>query len=1183
MSIRRRHFLQGAGVAGTAATLSGGFLFDKLFVRAQAQAQPAPAAGDQLAFTGCFTCLGRCTLQVQIAPGDIPRYVTGDIEGPVNEGAVCALGAGSPFHYLSPARLRYPLLRKPDAARGEGKFVRVGWQDMLDILVLGDEAAFLKQRGWKYGFLGMKAIREKFPERLAYYTGRDQYNPTQNGFFAAVFGTPNQAGHGGFCSANVAVGGSYVAGGTWWEAGHVDPHDCKLVILAGVAQDHFPNGTRRLLTKLRSQGARFVSIAPDRYPNLGPLVDEWVPLRPGTDGALVLSLMHELFRLHRDGMAKAVPEPYIDEDYLRWYSNSPYLVITNPDGSIDPPSAPNVGLFVRMKNSKGDWAPAVKGTDGQVYPFDEVPWQQGVAPDLSFQGSVVVPVTPDSADTIALLATTSFRLLQARVGDAQWSAEKAAELAGVEATAIRKLARDMGDTAMRKAVWVPGKWQDHLGRSFDGFVGRPVGIYAMRGVSSHSNGFQAGRDYMILSALLGAIDAPGGWRYKSPAPWTIPDGDYWPSYVNLVDPRQRQDSGVVGGSAIQERIHNDGTVIATSVKGKAPAVGATTKPVIYTPDQLVVDDDGRPVLLDRSYSWDAPLSLHRIFTAVNYDAGMQFPHRVEMILWHIANPYWDNAYDIHVDLDLVRQKHSDGRYTIPFVALVDTFYGNSVPFVDLVIPDLTFFERYGVHSLVDRPISTVDGPADSIHWPVLPPLYGVKSWADTLIKLAEMLHIPAVLNSDGSPKYPKGYEDFLWKWETAPNSGVGLLAGSRGNGTAMLKGAPNPAQVQAYTSPGHIPAFGSGKDDTYPRAAKSAVTTGALPPGVDPGQQSVGHANFQYTLPVEIRYRRNVNAGYLKWAHSVGFIPYAKPIPVHVYSETVQKFRLAGHDKWQGANASFLALSAAAAAKQDTAAQQQYHDLAVKNASPPKDERGLALRKILTQLFDPLPSWYEPLDWAADGSAPETYPLRTEGRHVNPWFYHQWQNHNPWHRPMLPFSPIYMHTQTAMQYGISSGDWVEFESRVGERVRGMVEVTEATRPEVVWYWKGRNVKAGTMAISPDSPEVRKGVMFNDIYSYQRPKSWGGELDSPPGSGLLNLDPFTGQTVWGDLRLRVVGKSSIEESSYGAADPLLKVTAERDFMPAVDGIKVLRFSAYKQPAEAGVTWYDRGIAEEPKKR
>ena len=108
-------------------------------------------------------------------------------------------------------------------------------------------------------------------------------------------------------------------------------------------------------------------------------------------------------------------------------------------------------------------------------------------------------------------------------------------------------------------------------------------------------------------------------------------------------------------------------------------------------------------------------------------------------------------------------------------------------------------------------------------------------------------------------------------------------------------------------------------------------------------------------------------------------------------------------------------------------------------------------------------------------------------------------------------------------------------------------------------------------------------MFNDIYSYQRPKSWGGELDSPPGSGLLNLDPFTGQTVWGDLRLRVVGKSSIEESSYGAADPLLKVTAERDFMPAVDGIKVLRFSAYKQPAEAGVTWYDRGIAEEPKKR
>lgn len=1175
MNIIRRDFLKGAGVAGGA--LFGNFMFDKMFVGTEAKAQTPAAASqqDRVAFSGCFTCLGRCTLQVQIAPGDIPRYVAGDIEGPVNEGAVCALGAGSPLHYLSPARLRFPLLRKPDAKRGEGKFVRISWDDMLDILVNGDDAAFLKQRSWKYGFLGMKTIREKFPEKLAYYTGRDQYNPTQNGFFAATFGTPNQAGHGGFCSVNVAIGGSYVAGGTWWEAGHIDPHDCKLAILAGVAQDHFPNGTRRLLTKLRSQGARVVSIAPDRYPNLGPVIDDWLPVRPGTDGALVLGVMNELFRLHKAGIAKAQQEPYIDEEYLRWYSNSPYLVIANPDGSIDPPAASNTGLFARVKNSKGDWTPAVRGTDGKVYPFDEVPWRDGIAPDLSFAGEITIPVAPDTEDTVTLRVATAHSLLQVRVSDPQWAPEKVAEITGIDAASIRKLAKDMGDTAMRQAVWVPGKWQDYLGRSFDGFIGRPVAIYIMRGVSAHSNGFQSARDFMILSALLGAIDAPGGWRYKSPAPWPIPDGSYWPSYVNLVDPRQRQDNGVVGGSAIQQRINNDGSVVVTSITPKAPAAGGTTKPIIYTPDQMVVDEKGQPVLLDRSYSWDAPLALHRIFTAANYDAGLEFPQRMEMILWHIANPYWDNAYDIHEDLELVRQKDADGRHTIPFVAIVDTFYGNSVPFCDLVIPDLTFFERFGVHSLLDRPIAAVDGPADSIHWPVLPPLYGVKSWADTLITLGEMLKIPAFLNPDGSKKFPKGYEDFLWKWETAPNSGVGLLGGARGDGTEMLHAKPNPKQVEAYMAPGHIPAYGSsGKDNTFPSAAKLDVKTGALPNGVNAGQQSVGHAHYQYTLPVEIRYRRNVNAGYLKWAQSVGFIPYSKPIPVQIYSEIIQKFRLAGNDKWKGANAGFLALAKSAEARHDDDARQRYADLAVKNVSPPKDERGLALRKILTTLYDPLPFWYEPLDWAADGSDAKTYPLRTEARHVNPWFYHQWQNHNPWHRPMLPFSPIYMNVETAKQYGISSGDWVEFESRIGERVRGMVEVTEATRPDVVWYWKGRNVHPGTLSIAPDSPEVTKGVMFNDIYAYRRPKSWGGEVSGDRGLSLLNLDPFTGQTAWGDLRLKIIGKSPIQESSYGAADALLKATVDRDFMPAVDGTKVLRFSAYKQPSDAGIGWYER---------
>ncbi|CAB1129311.1 Putative Sulfite/Sulfur reductase [Candidatus Hydrogenisulfobacillus filiaventi] len=1167
MAITRRTFLKVAGAAsGTAAALgSGHFLFGSLFARAagpggNAETTAADPKQDRVAFAGCFTCLGRCTLQIQYTENNIPRYVTGDIHGTVNEGGVCALSTASLLHYLSPARLRFPLLRRPGAERGSGSFVRIRWADMFDILLHGDQAAYLKRRGWKYGFLGMKAIRERFPEKLVYFTGRDQYNPTENTFFASAFGTPNQGAHGGFCSATVALGGTYTNGGTWWEYGGMDVENSRVVVIAGMTNDHFPTGTRRVMTKIRSRGARFIYIAPDRFPNLGPISDQWIALNPGTDGALVMATMHELWRLHRQDPQG---RPYIDEDFLTWYSNSPWLVMTNPDGTVDPPAAGNVGLFARVKNSKGEWTPAVMGSDGKVYPFDEVPWQSGVTPSLTYAGKVTVPTGPDNPAPLTVPVTTAFNLLTARLADPRWAPEAVSRITGVPASTITEFARYLGDIAMRQAEWIPGAWTDYLGRKHKGFIGRPVTLYIMRGVAAHSNGFQTARDYMLLLSLLGAIDAPGGWRYKTPAPWPIPDGAYWPGYGFPPDPRARQASGATGGTVIQEFIRNDGTVSATAVHGRQPAVMQTTKPLIYTPDQLVVDENGLPVLIDRAFSWDAPLGLHRVWTAVNYDCGHEFPMRPEMLLWHITNPYWDNSYDLDKDLALVRKKSSDGRHTIPFVALVDTFYGNSVPFVDLAIPDLTFYERFGVHSLLDRPISTVDGPADSIQWPVLPALYGVHSWADTEIRLGEMLGLKAFLNPDGSPLYPKGYEDFIWKWQAAP--GIGLLGGGRGNGTSILKGAPNPGQVDLYTSPRGIRAYqGYSRDKAFPGLATYPVRNGTYPAGVNPGQQSVGHAQFRYTLPVNIRYRRNVNREYLTWAHSVGLIPYAKPVPTQVYSEIIQKFRLAGYGKWGGANAYFLSIGR--------------KDLAVKNAAPPTDARGQALRKILTQLFDPLPDWYAPLEWADDGSNPAEYPIITEHRHVNPWFYHHWENHNPWHRPLLPFSPLYLNPETAARYGLKTGDWAEFASRGGEKVRAMIEVTEATRPGVIWYWKARNVRPGTLAISPDSPEIRQGIMFNDIYSYQRPRSWGGDLPGQPGQGLLNLDPFTGQTAWGDLRLKFVGKSAVQESYYGDANNLLKAVADHSFQPAADRIPTLRFSAYQPLETLGLTWYTKG---EPK--
>jgi Anaerobic dehydrogenases, typically selenocysteine-containing len=563
-----------------------------------------------------------------------------------------------------------------------------------------------------------------------------------------------------------------------------------------VTQDHFPTIIRREITKVKERGGEIIYMSPERIGNFGQVADEWLPVVPGTDGAVVWSIIQLLLTAWKNGV-KA-----IDEEYLKWYTNAPWLVITNPDGSIDPPQAPNTGLFLRVKNRNGDWVPAVVGSDGNIYPFTDVPWQNGVSPVLEYRGTVTVPKGPDAAETVTVNVKTAFMFIEEEAMKPDYAPENVeAKWGAPPAYKVRELAQKIVDLLNSGRAVVPAKWTDYLGRQHDYFIGTPFSVYIMRGISAHTNGFQTARAFSTLLALVGAVDAPGGWMYKSPAPWPIPDGDYWPPYITPPDPRMRVTAddyaanpslftgpngeklvGVIGGTMITERILNDGTVQVTHVY-KVPypkAIQVTTKVINYTPDNVVVDDKGHPLLIDRAFSWEFPFALHRIWTAVNIDAGLEWPYRIEFLLWHITNPYWDNAYDIDKDLGLLLAKDSDGRYRIPFVAIVDTFYGGSVPCVDLAIPDTTFFERYGEHSLLDRPMSATYGPGDSIEWPILPPLFKeVIPWSDGEILLGERLGLPGFLDQNGNPMYPNKMYDWLWKFQSRRASACSTWRGAR--------------------------------------------------------------------------------------------------------------------------------------------------------------------------------------------------------------------------------------------------------------------------------------------------------------------------------------------------------------------------------------------------------------------
>jgi hypothetical protein len=244
------------------------------------------------------------------------RYIEGNRDHPVNRGVLCAKGSAGIMQQASPAKLRKPLLRV--GPRGSGEFREIEWDEALATAV-----------DW------LSQIRARDPKQLAFFTGRDQ-SQALTGWWATQFGTPNYAAHGGFCSVNMAVAGLYTIGGSFWEFGEPDWEHTKYFLLFGVAEDHDSNPIKIGLGKLKGRGAKVVSVNPIRT-GYSAIADEWIGIRPGTDGLLVLALVHELLRAGK-----------IDADYLVRYTNAPWLVIQD-EGSADD------GMFAR----DADGAPQV--------------------------------------------------------------------------------------------------------------------------------------------------------------------------------------------------------------------------------------------------------------------------------------------------------------------------------------------------------------------------------------------------------------------------------------------------------------------------------------------------------------------------------------------------------------------------------------------------------------------------------------------------------------------------------------------------------------------------------------------------------------------------------------------------------------------------------------------------------
>ncbi len=865
----------------------------------------------------------------------------------------------------SPARLTMPLKRKAGADRGDNEFEAIGWDEAFSIM---------EERLGK--------IRKTDPGKFALFTGRDQMQAL-TGLFSRQFGTPNYAAHGGFCSVNMAAGMIYTIGGSFWEFGGPDLDRSRLFIMIGTAEDHHSNPMKMALSRFKRQGGKFISINPVRT-GYSAIADEWIPIKPGTDGALLMALNHEI-----------VKTGLYDRDFLVEYSNSAELVNMDENST-------EYGMFVRAE---------VPEEEGCFDPQNKLWWDRKT--DQAIVARRDIDHDPYLLGEHALKdgtpVKTSFQLLHERLE--KYTPEWAANITGIPAETIRRLAHEMGITARDERIELPIAWTDVWGREHDTVTGNPVSFHAMRGLAAHSNGFHSIRALSILMTLLGTIDRPGGFRHKAPFPRPIPPCAKTPQGPEDVQPETPLNGMPLGWPA--------------------------------DPDDLFVDDKGEPVRLDKAFSWEFPLSVHGLMHNAITNAWRGDPYPIDTLMIFMANMAWNSSMNTEQVRKMLNDKNDNGEYKIPYLIVCDAFQSEMVAYADLVLPDTTYLERHDVMSMLDRPISEYDGPVDSVRIPVLPPTGECKPFQEVLIEIGSRLKLPAFVKEDGSRKF-RDYPDFIVNFETEPGSGIGFLSGWRGKGgEKFMKGEPNPNQWEMYEK---------------------------------------NNCVYQYELPRSFQYMRNWNKGYLEWAQEHRLTRYAEPINIHLYSEVLQKFRLAAQGKSDG-------------------------------KQPPEH-----LRKRIETYFDPLPFYYEPLE--SQLTDKHKYPLNAVTQRPMA-MYHSWDSQNAWLRQIHTYNFLYASPKTARAQGIEDGDWIWVESQWG-KVRCMCRYSEAVEPGTIWTWNAIGKASGTWGLTPDANESKQGFLLNHVISEELPKHDAGEH-------ISNSDPVTGQAGWYDVRVRIYKADSNQET------------------------------------------------------
>jgi anaerobic selenocysteine-containing dehydrogenase len=464
MSITRREFIKISAVTtGLAAIADFGF-GGPVTTLVKKAVEQGSSSEDIWLPTTCWIGKQDCGVLARRVDGRIIN-LEGHPDHPRNHGTLCPKGVAQIIQVYDPYRVKAPLKRTN--RKGEsGVWEEISWDEALTTVAAQ-----------------LKAVRETDKRLFIWHKGRSKAKPFYDNAFNKAYGTVNKLSHGATCSDAVyraneltfSVHGSTAA----------DFNHCRYLISwgwniteAGGPHLCFLTWPKEILDA-KERGMKIVQIDP-RIRSGAHLVDEWLPIKPGTDMTLALAMANVL-----------LDKGHIDTEYLNMFTNAPFLV------------GPN-GLFYKVDNKEQIW----DRTTESARPHDEI------EANPALYGTYMIN---------NVTYKTAFQLYREHI--AQYTPQWASDICGLSTTTIQKVAEDFGENAMIG--------QKH---NIDGIElpYRPVAIGTYH-ASQQEMGTQAWRAITMLNMLVGAVDTIGSsifWDRK--VQYSKYQGK-WESMVNSPD------------------------------------------------------------------------------------------------------------------------------------------------------------------------------------------------------------------------------------------------------------------------------------------------------------------------------------------------------------------------------------------------------------------------------------------------------------------------------------------------------------------------------------------------------------------------------------------------------------------------------------------------------------------------